>query len=114
MINQQEAIKNTSERDGQFLNKLDKNKKKKTNERNFWDVNSLPSDPKLIDFKEIVHYFGVKTGLEAYRVWLEMKNGKQIKRPFTLQEDKLIIEKQKRYGDNWEKICQFIDERSFE
>jgi hypothetical protein len=39
---------------------------------------------------------------------------KSPKRPYTLAEEELIIEKHRMYRDNWEKICQFVETRSFE
>ncbi len=80
MIEQQEAIKVTTEKDYDFINKLAKEKQQKNKKENL--VNELPE--------------------------------KKLKIPFDLKEDELIIRKQKIYGDNWEKICQFIDQRTFE
>lgn len=36
------------------------------------------------------------------------------KLPYTLVEEKIIIEQHKKYGNCWEKICQFLGERLFD
>lgn len=112
MIELQEAIKNTNDEDFEFMKKLNEEKPtKKKKEINFAE---LPRQASKINFIELAlsssHY---KTGIDVYKVWLESFKVKQPKRPYTSAEEDLIIEKQKMYKDNWEKICLFVEGRSF-
>ena len=34
--------------------------------------------------------------------------------PFTQEEERRLVQVQKKFGNSWEKICQIIDDRSFE
>lgn len=74
----------------------------------------LPKDPKLINFEQASRNTHFKCGIELYRAWREANRSKAGKRPFTAEEDRELIARKQRYGENWEKICQYMERRSFE
>jgi hypothetical protein len=112
VIEMQEAIKNSGEEDYEFMKKLnDDRPSKKKKEVNFSD---LPKEACKINFMELaLSSSSYKTGIDVYRAWLDFNRVKLPKRPYTNLEEEIVVEKQRLYKDNWEKICQFIETRAF-
>lgn len=68
VMEQQEAIKSTTDDDCLFMKKLNEEKpSKKKKDVNFAD---LPKNPKLINFTEVAQSSSFKTGIEVYKAWL--------------------------------------------
>ena len=66
------------------------------------DFSELPVDCQSINFAELAASCGnFKSGLEVYKAWLDHSKVKPPKRPYTLSEEELIIEKHRMYRDNW-------------
>jgi hypothetical protein len=61
----------------------------------------LPREPKLIDFTKVAMEAGYSMGLDFYKAWLDLGKLKRRKKPYTREEEALLIERRRVYGSNW-------------
>jgi hypothetical protein len=71
-------------------------------------VNSCP----LTDWKAISNKMGKRTAKQCRERWNLFLRPDLKKTSFTPEEDRLIIEKQKEYGNSWAFISGFLEGRS--
>lgn len=105
-LEMEEKEDNNSE--SEFIKKLNRAKEEKKTDI---DVAALPDDPARINFSLQCKGTQFRTGMQLYRALMDLRRAKEPKRLFNLQEDELLLEKKRMYGENWEKVNQFFENR---
>ena len=118
ILKEYEMIKSISLKDIQMINKLSvtSNKKRSVKSIKSSNAKALSFNAKEIDFVDLAEIQSqtYKNGLQRYKVWRKDYQKDEALIPFSQNEESLLIQKQHIYRDNWDKICNFFDGRTFE
>lgn len=101
-----------------FMKALWKNEKPNKSQRVKWTqdedqkLSNLVSTYGPKNWKQIAKYFSIRSGKQCRERYLFQLDPTIMKGPWSAEEDNILIEKQKEFGNQWTKIVPFLEGRT--